>query len=495
MGGAERSEPSIQRWRPVDDSEDLAAAVAGLKRTVSRQEATIAKLQSTVTSLNETLAERDARVAELEDLLEESRRSGKRQAAPFRHGDPTENPKRPGRKTGAAHGRHGHRLPPPEPDRSLEAALPDACPHCGGQIDHVRDAEQFQTDLPALPPPATTRFNVAIGRCRTCGRRVQGRHPEQTSDALGAAGAQVGPNAKSWAAWLHYSLGVPFAKISRLFAERLGLSVTAGAICQSAQSTSTDLVPVSADIRAGINAAPVVVMDETGWRVNAEPWWTWVATTPGLTYYDVAAGRGFAQATGLLDADYSGTIVHDGWSAYGGYEGATGGYQAATHQTCVRHFTRRCEELIESLPDWARGTPREVRGLLGEALDARDEGKKQRREVIADLTERVELLHEQAHPHDECRKLVNHLYNNRRALFTFLADPDVDATSWRAEQAIRPTTVTRKVCGGNRSDRGAETQGRMMTLFRTASQQGVDAVEFLVHLARAPDPATVAFFT
>jgi transposase len=115
--------------------------------------------------------------------------------------------------------------------------------------------------------------------------------------------------------------------------------------------------------------------------------------------------------------------------------------------------------------------------------------------MIEDLTERIELLAEQAHPHDECRKLVAHLHNNRHALFTFLADPAVDATTWRAEQGVRPTTVTRKVCGGNRSDRGAETQGRMMTLFRTATQQGIDAVDYLVNLARAPDPASLGFFT
>ena len=29
--------------------------------------------------------------------------------------------------------------------------------------------------------------------CRTCGRRVQGRHRLQCSDALGAAGVQLGP--------------------------------------------------------------------------------------------------------------------------------------------------------------------------------------------------------------------------------------------------------------------------------------------------------------
>lgn len=55
--------------------------------------------------------------------------------------------------------------------------------------------------------------------------------------------------------------------------------------------------------------------------------------------------------------------------------------------------------------------------------------------------------------------------------------------------------MTRKVCGGNRSDRGALTQGRMMTLFRTATQQGIDAVDYLANLARAPDTANVAFFS
>jgi len=454
--------------------------VAGLRASVE-------DLQATVIELRETLAGRDARIVELERLLEEARRSGKRQAAPFRKGEPTDDPKPPGRKRGEAHGRHGHRMAPADPDRTLEAPLPEACPHCGGEIEHERDADQFQTDLPALPAPSTTRFKVAIGRCRACGKRIQGRHREQTSDALGAAGAQIGPGAKAWAAWLHYSLGVPFAKIARFFSERLGLNVTAGALCQAAQSTSTDLVRVTGEIRRRINDAPMVVMDETGWRISGEPAWAWIATTVDLTYYNVAHGRGFAQARDLVDADYNGTLVHDGWASYGGYE-------AATHQTCIAHLCRRADELISDLPAWARGTPRQVRDILGEALAARESDQSERIRVIEDLSERIELLAEQAQPHDECRKLVKHLYNNLAALFTFLADPTIDATSWRAEQGIRPTTVTRKVCGGNRSDRGAQTQGRMMTVFRSATQQGTDAVDYLINLARAPDSAAVAFF-
>ena len=38
------------------------------------------------------------------------------------------------------------------------------------------------------------------------------------------------------------------------------------------------------------------------------------------------------------------------------------------------------------------------------------------------------------------------------------------------------------------SDNGAVTQGRVMRVIRTASQQGVDVIQFLTGVARAPTP-------
>ena len=60
--------------------------------------------------------------------------------------------------------------------------------------------------------------------------------------------------------------------------------------------------------------------------------------------------------------------------------------------------------------------------------------------------------------HPPNRRLLQHLRTERPALFTCLCRPDVEATNWQAEQAIRPAVVTRKVCGGNRTPRGAATQ-------------------------------------
>jgi transposase len=222
-------------------------------------------------------------------------------------------------------------------------------------------------------------------------------------------------------------------------------------------------------------------MDETGWRISGHSAWLWVATSITVTVFVVADGRGFEQACDLVGADYPGVIVGDGWGPYRRYA-------QAAHQSCLAHVLRRCHQMHQDLPGWARSTPRRAAGLISEALAARDLPTRKRRAAAADIGERLDLLLEEAQPHDANRKLIKHLTNEGTALLTFLDLPGIDATNWRGEQAIRPGVVNRKTSGGNRSDRGAQTQGRIMSLLRTAHQQGADAVALLVGLSRAPTP-------
>ena len=413
--------------------------------------------------------------------MEASRRSGKRQAAPFSKGLPKEEPERPGRKSGKDHGRHGHRMTPAGPvERELAAALPASCPHCGDVVVHERDDEQFHTELPEVRP-VLTRFTVSVGRCQGCKKRIQGRHPEQTSDALGAAASQIGPHARGLATWLHYALGLSFAKTASVLSH-LGVPVTAGALSAGAQSTGTDLVRVMNEIVQSINDSSMVVMDETGWRVEGMGAWLWAATTKAATAYVVADGRGFDEATLLLAEEYSGTLVRDGWVVYRRYI-------HATHQTCIAHLLRRCNEMLSDLPAWARSTPREVKEILLQALDARDLPRRKRLAVTEDLAERIELIAEGAHPHDACRRLVKHLTNEADALFTFLDDPAIDATNWRGETAIRPAVVNRKVWGGNRTESGAAAQAILMTVLVTCRQQRREALDFLSRTLCGQRPA------
>jgi transposase len=92
---------------------------------------------------------------------------------------------------------------------------------------------------------------------------------------------------------------------------------------------------------------------------------------------------------------------------------------------------------------------------------------------------------------DDNRRLVKHLRHERDALFTFRRNPDVPASNWWGEQAVRPAVVTRKIWGGNRTGHGAVTQQRIATFFRTSHQQGVDPSSLLAAVLRSP-VATVA---
>jgi transposase len=196
--------------------------------------------------------------ARLREQVEALRRAAKRQAAPFSRDDPKANPKRAGRKPGGAHGRHAHRQPPQQVDRVVAVGLPDGCPGCGGELVCERVAAQYVEELPQ-PRPLRIRYDLYIGRCRRCGRRVQPRHPGQTCDALGAAGTQVGPRAVALASWLSKGLGVPAGKIARLLGQ-LGLRITAGGVLQAVARTGRACQPTYQALAQGVRASPVVAL-------------------------------------------------------------------------------------------------------------------------------------------------------------------------------------------------------------------------------------------
>jgi len=72
--------------------------------------------------------------------------------------------------------------------------------------------------------------------------------------------------------------------------------------------------------------------------------------------------------------------------------------------------------------------------------------------------------------------------------FWFLVDPKIAATNYRAEQAIRPAVVNRKVGGGNRTWPGAASQCILNSVLRTCEQCALMAYDFLIAAIRSPAP-------
>jgi len=123
-------------------------------------------------------------------------------------------------------------------DESHDARLPAACPDCGGAVAPHHVATPSQEDVPVVRP-IVRAFHVHVGACRACGRRVQGRHPLQTSDALGAATTYLGPQALTLVGWWHTGLGLPFGTVQRMLRTQYGLSITRGTLAQVCARVAT----------------------------------------------------------------------------------------------------------------------------------------------------------------------------------------------------------------------------------------------------------------
>jgi len=175
-------------------------------------------------------------------------------------------------------------------DEELDAPLPGRC-ECGGEICEERVAWQYQDELPE-PRRVRRRFAVHIGKCGCCGRRHQGRHPFQTSDALGAAACVLGPRAVALATELNKELGLSPQKTAKALA-RFGIQITAGGVVRAIARQARALEPTYQALIEGVRASPAVAPDETGWRIGGQKAWLWAFAGENVTVYLIAQGRGY----------------------------------------------------------------------------------------------------------------------------------------------------------------------------------------------------------
>jgi transposase len=422
------------------------------------------------------------RLERLEKDLEKSGRAAHRQAAPFSKGEPKAEPKTPGRKAGSDYGEPAFRPVPQRVNEVLPAPVSRRCA-CGGTVKVERTEPQYQEDIVRLT--VVRRFDIEVGRCQCCGTRAQGRHPLQTSDALGAAKVQVGPEVLAYAAHLNKQMGLSLGNSSRVLQLGYGLEFSRGGIYRAMARLAKKAEPTYQGLLVTARRSMVNWVDETSWRVGGQLQWLWVAESELATVYSILPGRGSEQLKQLLGADYDAWIVHDGLRCYGRLD-------KANHQTCLTHLIRRSKEMAERATPAAAQFPLQIKTLLQQALRLGD--RYQRQEVtahgLAVATGRLETamdrLLEKNYRNASNERLAKHLRQQREYLFTFLYCPGLEGTNNRAERAIRPAVIARKVWGGNRTWKGAKVQQILMSVLRTFHQQGKDALAPLVELLRMP---------
>jgi transposase len=450
-----------------------------------------AELKATVAKLTQRIEHLTNQVDKLSAALEEAQRAGKRQAAPFRKPKRRGKPQKPGRKPGDQYGEHARRaVPTPEQITEHYAVpLPESCDGCHGQeIQPGQPVVQYQVEIPQ--EPIYREFIIETGRCLTCGKAIQGRHALQTSDAVGAAGVQLGPRAHAAMAWLHKRLGLSLGKIRQVFEELFGVLISRSTTARSCRRTASRCAAAHEQLRQDVRGSPQVVPDETGWRVGGEK--AWLHEFAGLheVVYVVDPTRSREPAERLLGLDWSGRLVHDGWSPYDAFT-------QAVHQQCNAHLINRCKKLLETATAGAARFPADVKALLQRGLTLRDRyragevGKHGLAVMAGRLTHELLCLVGIRKSNSANERLASHLFTYHEWIFNYLRHPGMDATNWRGEQAIRFGVVNRKVWGGNRTWQGAAIQSTLMSVIQTCALRSLSPIRFLINSLTSVKPILI----
>jgi transposase len=416
-----------------------------------------------------------ARVEALQADIARLTREAKRQAAPFAKGTRSATPKRPGRKPGTGPFRF-RAAPPPEQLFTPPVDVPvveDICPACGGCLIEESPEEISITELPALPRPQVTRYRVAVCRCTTCGKRVRGQHPDVAPDQYGATAHRLGDRVMAAAHGLHYGLGVPVRKVPAILTALTGVTLTQGAITQDARRRAAGVVgDLYAQLRTAVPEQPVIHTDDTSWRIGGAPAYLMAFETDAATVYQIRTHHRHEEVQELIPATYQGVMVTDRGRSYDAH-----GLASVKQQKCLAHILRSIREVLAGKKGRARDFGGRLKALLQDALDV---WHAWRAGDIATFTARRDDVWDQLTAHlrprrltdPDNQRLLNALgrHHDRGNLVRFLADPYVEPTNNRAERALRPAVIARKVSQCSKNALGADTYAAFTSVMRTLAK-------------------------
>ena len=465
---------------------DATASPDGPATELERLRAENAALRAMVVQLQQRIAELEAR------LDKDSHNSNKPPSSdsPFKKPPPRSQRKSGGRKPGGQKGHPGATLELLEdPDDHVTVPLSGLCACGRACADIAAEALPERRQVIELEiRRQVIEYRTVAGTCR-CGRRHRSDFPERV-----AAPVQYGPRVSALALYLTQYQLLPYQRTAELLEQVGGIALSPGSVQRAVEVAGQRLKPLEQAIRDALITAPVAHADETGVRVGTALHWLHVLSTAELTAYFPHPKRGAEalDAFGLLEW-FTGTLVHDHWSAYARY--------LCAHAFCNAHHLRELIALAETIPSQQRWAE-DMIALLCEANRLTAAARLQGLEALSGAE--VERLHgryddailaaaaqrnppRQPPPGSRRRvkqspayNLIERLRNKRNDVLRFITDLRVPFDNNLAERDIRMPKLKQKVSGGFRTDTGIARFATIRPYLSTLRKQGADIFQALV---------------
>jgi hypothetical protein len=291
---------------------------------------------------------------------------------------------------------------------------------------------------------------------------------------------------------LHYGHGVPVRRVPAVLREMTGIELTQSAITQDALKQAEGGVGAAyQQLRAHVRQAPVVYTDDTSWRIGGDGAYLMGFDTDQETVYQVRTRHGNEQVRELVPDDYRGTLVTDRGTSYEAEE-----LSSVEQHKCLSHLIRNVVAVVENKTGTAKVFGLRLKNLLQRANQL---WREQRAGTAVEYSAQVEQINRELTNHLRIRRLQD--LDNQRLLdgigwqhdqgrvLTFLYKPEVEPTNNRAERALRPAVIARKVSHCSKNERGAHAFAAFTSVVRTAVKQGVTPVTQTLQQLRRPAPS------
>jgi transposase len=411
-----------------------------------------------------------ARIAGLEAKLTEPPKDAHNSSVP-----PSRAPKanRPapqgtGQRRPASVGRAGGgRLLHPDPDQEVVAKA-KRCPHCGARVAAEEQHLHAVYDKIEIPPikPVVIRVQQYGGQCGQCGQPYVAPVPVGLEN-----GTPFGASVQSLATYFRYTHAISYERLVGLFGDVFGLAISEGALANLFHMVKPRLDTRVSEILTRLRSSRLVCSDETSARVQGQTQWEWVFQNPEVCIHVIRPSRGRGVIEEVLGAHRPQVWVSDLYSAQRRHP-------AEDWQVCLAHQLRDCQYALEAGDELF--APR-MKVILLRAVAIHKRRARVAPATFArycrDLQRRLEQCLTLEPDHRQGRRLKKRYTKIKDHLFVFLRDASVPPTNNSSEQAIRMSTIFRKVTNGFRSDWGRDLFAAVRSVVNTGKRQGLSAYQ------------------
>jgi hypothetical protein len=288
---------------------------------------------------------------------------------------------------------------------------------------------------------------------------------------------------------------VPVRKVPQVLAMLTGVTLTQGAITRDALRRAVGAIGATyRDLCRSVREAPYVHTDDTGWREGGRPAWLMVFETDVATVYQVRPRHRNEEVREQVPADYAGVMITDRGTSYD-----AAALAGVKKQKCLSHVLRSLSEVLEEKTRGARRFAKRLKNLLKQSLELWHERRAGPGTDFADRLRRLKWsitdhLRDRTLSDRDNQRLLNELgrCHDAGSLIRFLDEPSIEPTNNRAERALRPAVIARKVSQCTKTARGTRAFEAWTSVVRTLSRTHsgsalLDAIIRLTHTT-APQP-------